>query len=102
MHTIRTKHEQEQMPAGHPRRRGGKRRSDMGIEGPKVRLSLQVSPELNQTLEDIAESTGSNLTDIVRQALALMMVAHTAKKEGRHLGIVSDARKLDTEIVGLI
>ena len=68
----------------------------------KVRMSLQVSPELNQVLEDIAESTGTNRTDVIRQALALMTVAHNAKKQGRHLGIVSDARKLDTEIVGLI
>ena len=57
---------------------------------------------LNQTLEDIAESTGTNLTDVIRQALALMKVAHSAKRAGRHLGIVDDARKLDTEIVGLI
>jgi metal-responsive CopG/Arc/MetJ family transcriptional regulator len=68
----------------------------------KIRLSLQVSQELNQTLEDIAESTGTNRTDVIRQALALMKVAHTAKKDGRHLGIVSDPRKLDTEIIGLI
>lgn len=68
----------------------------------KIRLSLQVSQELNQTLEDIAESTGTNRTDVIRQALALMKVAHAARKDGRHLGIVSDARKLDTEIIGLI
>jgi len=68
----------------------------------KVRLSLQVSQELNQTLEEIAESTGTNRTDVIRQALALMKVAHAAKKDGRHLGIVNDARRLDTEIVGLI
>ena len=68
----------------------------------KVRLSLQVSQELNQTLEEIADSTGTNRTDVIRQALALMKIAHTAKRDGRHLGIVSDARKLDTEIVGLL
>lgn len=68
----------------------------------KVRLSLQVSKELNQTLEEIAEATGTNRTDVVRQALALMKVAHVAKTEGRHLGIVSDPKKLDREIVGLI
>jgi metal-responsive CopG/Arc/MetJ family transcriptional regulator len=74
----------------------------MVVATEKVRLSLQVSRELNQTLEEIAESTGTNRTDVIRQALALMKVAHSAKKDGRHLGIVNDARKLDTEIVGLI
>jgi metal-responsive CopG/Arc/MetJ family transcriptional regulator len=68
----------------------------------KVRLNLQISQELNRTLEEIAEDTGTNRSDVIRQALALMKVAHTAKKDGRHLGIVKDARKLDTEIVGLI
>jgi len=68
----------------------------------KVRLSLQVSQELNQTLEDIADSTGTNRTDVIRQALALMKVAHAAKKDGKHLGLVADARKLDTEIIGLL
>ena len=68
----------------------------------KVRLSLQVSQELNQNLEEIANSTGTNRTDVIRQALALMKVAHNAKRDGRHLGLVSDARKLDTEIVGLL
>jgi predicted transcriptional regulator len=68
----------------------------------KVRLSLQVSQDLNQTLEDIADSTGSNRTDVIRQALALMKVAHTAKRDGKHLGLVSDAARLDTEIVGLL
>jgi metal-responsive CopG/Arc/MetJ family transcriptional regulator len=68
----------------------------------KIRLSLQVSQELNQTIEEIAENTGANRTDVIRQALALMKVAHSAKKEGKHLGIVHDASKLDTEIVGLI
>lgn len=72
------------------------------VGGEKVRLSLQVSQELNQTLEEIAENTGTNRTDVIRQALALMKVAHSAKKVGRHIGIVDDARKLDTEIVGLI
>jgi predicted transcriptional regulator len=70
--------------------------------GEKIRLSLQVSQELNQTLEQIAEDTGASRTDVIRQALALMKVAHAAKTEGRHLGLVSDAKKLDTEIIGLI
>jgi regulator of PEP synthase PpsR (kinase-PPPase family) len=68
----------------------------------KVRLNLQVSQELNQLLEEIADTSGTNRTDVIRQALALMKVAHNAKKDGRHVGIVSDANKLDTEIIGLL
>ena len=41
-------------------------------------------------------------TAFIRQALALMTIAHKAKRDGRHLGLVTDAKKLDTEIVGLL
>ncbi len=68
----------------------------------RVRLNLQLSQELNKTLDEITESTGSNRTDVIRQALALMKVAHEAKRKGKHLGLVTDADKLDTEIVGLL
>jgi hypothetical protein len=68
----------------------------------KIRFNLQVSKELNGVLEQIAADTGGTRTDVIRQALALMKVAHTAKKEGRHLGLVKDRSKLDTEIIGLL
>jgi predicted transcriptional regulator len=68
----------------------------------KVRLNLQVSAALNSVLEEIAESTSSSRSEVIRQALALMKVAHEAKQEGRHIGLVSDPSRLDTEIVGLI
>ena len=68
----------------------------------KVRLNLQVSNELNRVLEEIADDTDSSRTDVIRQAIALLKVAHQAKKEGRHLGLAADPRQLDTEIVGLL
>ena len=67
----------------------------------KVRLNLQVSPELNQVLETIAEDSSTSKADVIRQAVALMKIAHQAKRNGKHLGWVTDADKLDTEIVGL-
>jgi hypothetical protein len=39
---------------------------------------------------------------VIRQVLALIKVAHEGKKEGRHLGLVTDPKRLDTEIVGLL
>ncbi len=72
------------------------------MSGEKVRLNLQVSQELSNVLDEIAESSGGSRTDVIRQALALMKVAHEARKDGRHLGLVSERSKLDTEIVGLL
>jgi len=68
----------------------------------KVRLSLQLSPELNSLLESIAEDSFSTKTDVIRQGLALIDIAHRAKREGKHIGLVKDPSKLDTEIVGLL
>ena len=68
----------------------------------KVRLNLQLSPELNHVLEEIAETSGGTKTDVIRQALALMKVAHEARKDGRHIGLARDASRLETEIIGLL
>lgn len=67
----------------------------------EVRLNLQLSQELNKDLVQIAEDTGITLDDVFRQAFALIKVAYAAKREGRHIGLVNDAAKLDDEITGL-
>jgi hypothetical protein len=69
---------------------------------PKVRLNLLMSSELNALLEKIADESGSNKSEVIRQALALMKFAHEAKQKGKHLGMVSDPDKLDVEVVGLL
>jgi predicted transcriptional regulator len=68
----------------------------------KVRLSLQLAPELDRMLEKIVTETGSTKTEVFRQALALMKVAHDAKRQGQHIGLVADRSRLDTEIIGLL
>jgi predicted transcriptional regulator len=68
----------------------------------KIRMNLQVSSELNDVLDKIADETGSNRSDVIRQALALMKVVHEAKRNGKRLGLVTDPAKLETEIVGLL
>ena len=68
----------------------------------KVRLNLQVSADLNDMIERIADESGTNRSEVIRQALALMKVAHDAKSRGKHIGLVSDPEKLDTAIVGLL
>ena len=67
-----------------------------------VRYSVQLAPDLAKQLQELAASTGTTLTDIMGQAIALMFAAHDAKEQGRHVGIASDPERLDTEFVGLI
>lgn len=67
----------------------------------KVRLSLDISPELNTLLEQLAASTGSTKSEVLRKAIALMEVAVEAKRQGKKLGIAERDQQLATEIIGL-
>lgn len=66
-----------------------------------IRLSLDVSPELNNVLDEIAKRTHSSKSQVLRKSIALMEVAVQEKENGNHLGIVSSDQKILKEIVGL-
>ena len=67
----------------------------------RVRLSLDVTADVNATLERLAEETGNTKSDILRKAIGLMMVAADAKKKGETLGVVGEDGKLHVRLVGL-
>lgn len=73
----------------------------MGNVKEKVRLSLDVSLELNQTLEDLAEKIGGTKSEVLRKAIALMEVMVEAKQQGKKVGIADKDQPLATEIVGI-
>lgn len=68
----------------------------------KVRMTLDLTPELDKSLGEIAVRERISKSDVLRRALALVLVANEAKSEGRALGIIN--RKKNTvvrEIVGV-
>jgi len=65
-----------------------------------VRLNLTLSRELATVVEEMAQSTDSTRTAVIRQAIALMKLAHDERKKGRHIGFAKTSQQLDTEIVG--
>ena len=67
----------------------------------EVRLSLVVSPELNETLEELAERSHSSKSDILRKAIALFDVAAQAKQKDQRVGILDRDDKVVKEIVGI-
>jgi regulator of PEP synthase PpsR (kinase-PPPase family) len=67
----------------------------------KVKLSLLISPQLNEALETMAQESGTTKSDILRKAIALLEVALDARKEGKGIGIVTKDRQVVTEIVGV-
>jgi len=66
-----------------------------------IRLSLQITADLNERLEAIARETGGTKSDVLRRAFALMEVAHRGRKEGKRLGFAKSESVLETEIVGI-
>ncbi len=69
--------------------------------GKKVRLSVDISDQLNETLQDLASQTRSTKSEVLRRAIALMEVAVQAKERGQRLGLANKDQPLATEIVGL-
>ena len=70
-------------------------------EKEKVRLSLDISAELNALLERLADTTGGTKSDVLRKAIALMEVAIEAKRQGKKFGIAEKDQQLATEIIGI-
>ena len=61
---------------------------------PEVRLSLIVSPELNGTLNELAERSHATKSEVLRKAIALFDVAAQAKQKGHRIGILDQDDKV--------
>lgn len=70
-------------------------------EREKIRLSFDITPELNDQIEDIADQVGGTKTEVFKKAIALMRVAVDAKRDGKKFGVAEKNQTLATEIVGL-
>lgn len=76
---------------------------DQAAENEPIRLSVTVSPELNNRLEEIARASHSTKSEILRRAIALMDLAVRAEREGNKLYVSREApATVSREIVGII
>jgi predicted transcriptional regulator len=67
-----------------------------------VRFNVVLSDELNRAIDQAAEETETNKSEILRKALQLFLAAQEGKQRGLKLGLVEPkTEKLQTEIVGL-
>jgi hypothetical protein len=67
----------------------------------KIRLTLDISPETNVIIEELAEAIGSTKSEVLRRAIALMKFVADARSEGKRFGIAEKGQPLVTEIIGL-
>lgn len=67
----------------------------------KIRISLDLPHPLNEKLEAIAARDRLSKSDVLRKALALMVVASDAAHKGKKIGIAASGQSLETEFVNL-
>ncbi len=67
-----------------------------------VRFNVVLSDDLNRAIDQAAEESETNKSEILRKALQLFLAAREGTKRGLKLGLVEpESEKLQTEIVGL-
>ena len=66
-----------------------------------VKLSLELSEEVNAKLEQMADKAHTSKSEILRRSLGLYDIAAEAKGDGNKLGILTKDREVVTEIVGI-
>jgi predicted transcriptional regulator len=66
-----------------------------------IRLSLDMSPEANQLLEQLATANGTTKSNVMRRALTLFHLSSDAKSQGKRVCILDQRGEVITEIVGL-
>lgn len=67
----------------------------------KVRLTVDVSPELNEALNSLAKNSSTTKSDVLRKAITLMEVLTQARERGEKITIVDQNESTKTEIVGI-
>ena len=65
-----------------------------------TRINFDVSPELDQAIEKLVKQTGSaSKSELIRRAIALMVIASEAKEKGEKVVIADRNRKPIAEIL---
>lgn len=69
--------------------------------GQKIRVSLDISPQLYEKLQALALELDGTKSDVLRKSLVLLDVAVEARKNGKKLGLADSNNQLTTEIIGI-
>ncbi|BAZ28544.1 hypothetical protein NIES4074_09780 [Cylindrospermum sp. NIES-4074] len=67
----------------------------------RVQINLDLSPELYETLNNLAEQINGDNAEVLLKAIALMEVAVEAKQQGKHIWIADENKNLEAEVIGL-
>ena len=66
-----------------------------------VRMTCELSPELDELLSTIAGNSNLTISDVMRRAVALADLAYQAKQKGQRMGIFDTDGKMVTEFTNI-
>lgn len=66
-----------------------------------VRKQLIIPSEIDQRLTAIAVDTGTTVSEVVRKAITLYIIAIEKQQQGLKLGFARPDQMLEVEIIGL-
>jgi hypothetical protein len=66
----------------------------------RIQIQLDLSPELYETINNLAQQINGDNAEVLIKAIALLELAIEAKQQDKHLWIVDNQQNLETEIVG--
>ena len=78
---------------------GGVVQAAIGTYTPPI--TLQVTPEMMATLEQITRDSKQSLDEVFTRAIALYRATLKATAEGKHVGYAASPDALDVEFTGL-
>ena len=67
----------------------------------RVKISLDLSPELYETLKNVAQQLDGDMAEVLLKGIVLMQIAVEAKQNRKHLWITDENQTLETEIIGI-
>ncbi|MGH2354495.1 MAG: ribbon-helix-helix protein, CopG family [Chloroflexota bacterium] len=67
----------------------------------RVRVSLDVTPEMKEIIDSLAERSGTTQADVLRRAVALFKVVKDAGEKGEAPALVNTDGEVTTKIVGI-
>jgi len=68
--------------------------------GPRVKVTLEMSPQLDADLDNLAEELGVTKGGAVLKGIGLLKIALEAKREGKRVAIIDDRDDSEQEITG--
>jgi predicted transcriptional regulator len=67
-----------------------------------MRLTLDLSNEIDERLTSIASSNHISKAEVMRKAFALLAIADDEKKKGRSLGIISEDQNHQMQVIAKV